>query len=150
VLDLDPDLAAHIVDRLFGGPGEAAGARRALTGLEQHVLGNLTGRAMALLAEAWAEWVELTPTQRAFESVPELLQIVSREEDSAIFGANVRGNIGWKVCTTFGAFKISDVRHEESLAGWSRGFTNLCRGVETAGPSTRNWIGKANLTAGSG
>lgn len=90
VFDLDPDLAMHIVDRLFGGPGQSNGARRALTALEQNVLENLTGRAMGLLRDAWGEFLPLEPKLASFESIPETLQIAGREDNVLVINLDVR------------------------------------------------------------
>ncbi len=62
VLDLGADLGLEWVERLLGGPGSAAAARRAPTAFEQALLRGLAEQALARLAESWSA---LEPT--AFE-----------------------------------------------------------------------------------
>jgi hypothetical protein len=45
------------------------------------------------------------------------LQIVAGEENSAIFRANILRDIEGKLRTAFGAFKVSDLGHVQSLTG---------------------------------
>lgn len=100
VVDLDPELAPHFVDRLFGGPGEKWGTQRPLTALEQLVVGNVTERLMLLLAEAFGENLRLEPVQVSFESIPETLQIANREDNVLV------GNLEVKSGTTSGLLTI--------------------------------------------
>lgn len=91
VLDFDPELAAYLVDRLFGGTGAAAGPRRALTSLEQGVLGDLVDRILGQLKGAYAELVPIAPSRAGFESVAESLQIGGRGDNVLIVILEVKG-----------------------------------------------------------
>lgn len=100
VVDLDPVLAPHFVDRLFGGPGGAVAMQRPLTSLEQLVLGNVTDRLMILLQESFGDHVGLNPSQVSFESMPETLQIANREDNVLV------GNLEVKSGSTSGLLTI--------------------------------------------
>ncbi len=80
VVDLGSGVAFHLVDRLFGGAGEAEPPRRPLTTLEQAVVRGVCDRAIALLRSAWAEHLALAPEVVGFESNPEMVQVVNRED----------------------------------------------------------------------
>jgi flagellar motor switch protein FliM len=80
VIDLGNPVAYYLIDRLFGGPGEAADLKRPLTPLEQTVARSLTERFLGLLRDAWQEQVPLTPELAGFESNPETLPAAGRED----------------------------------------------------------------------
>jgi flagellar motor switch protein FliM len=91
VVDFDPELAAYLVDRLFGGTGGTPGPRRALTLLEQGVLGDLVDRLLAQLEAVYAEAIPITPRRAGFESVAETLQVAGREDNVLIVILEIKG-----------------------------------------------------------
>jgi flagellar motor switch protein FliM len=91
VIDFDPELAAFLVDRLFGGTGEAPGPRRALTALEQGVLGDLADRLLVQLQTAYAETVPIAPRRSGFEAVADSLHVAGREDNVLIVILEVKG-----------------------------------------------------------
>lgn len=91
-MDLSTDFAFHLVDRLFGGPGDPQALQRPLTLLEQGVVRNVADRALGLLREAWAEHVAMTPQIASFESNPEMLQITSREDNVLVTNLEIRSS----------------------------------------------------------
>lgn len=89
-IDLSTDFAFHLVDRLFGGPGDPQALQRPLTLLEQAVVRNVTERSMGLLREAWQEHLSIAPSLVSFESNPEMLQITSREDNVLVTNLEIR------------------------------------------------------------
>jgi flagellar motor switch protein FliM len=92
VLDLGTDLGFLLVDRLFGGPGDAAQPRRAHTALEQAVIRGVAERAVVLLGDAWSDHVPMRPEISGFESNPAMLQIVGRDENVLAANLTVRSD----------------------------------------------------------
>ena len=90
VLDVGNDFAYHLVDRLFGGPGESGEVRRALTTLERMVVKSVVDRAFGLFAEVWKDHLPFQPVQSGFESVPEALQIAQRDDSVLVTNIEVR------------------------------------------------------------
>jgi flagellar motor switch protein FliM len=82
---LDPMLAGFLVDRLFGGTGDASGDRGALTTLEQRVVNGLIDKAIGLFKDVWQEHLKMTPTSLGVELFPETLKITPREEQVILF-----------------------------------------------------------------
>jgi flagellar motor switch protein FliM len=80
VIDFSTDVAYHLVDRMFGGPGEPCEIRRSLTPLEQTVVRGMADRGVGLLRDAWQGQLEMNPEVVQFESIPDMLQITSRED----------------------------------------------------------------------
>lgn len=89
-IDLSTDFAFHLVDRLFGGPGDPQSLQRPLTLLEQSVVRSVTDRGLGLLKEAWAEYLAMAPRVTGFESNPEMLQITSREDNVLVTNLEIR------------------------------------------------------------
>lgn len=89
-IDLSTDFAFHLVDRLFGGPGDPQSLQRPLTLLEQAVVRNVTDRALSLLREAWQDQLAFAPQVVGFESNPEMLQITSREDNVLVTNLEIR------------------------------------------------------------
>ena len=89
-IDLSTDFAFHLVDRLFGGPGDPQAMQRPLTLLEQAVVRNVTERALGLLRDSWQENLAMAPQITGFESNPEMLQIASREDNVLVTNLEIR------------------------------------------------------------
>ena len=89
-IDLSTDFAFHLVDRLFGGPGDPQSLQRPLTQLEQAVVRNVTERTLAILRDSWAESLVMAPATVSFESNPEMLQITSREDNVLVTNFEIR------------------------------------------------------------
>jgi len=89
-IDLSTDFAFHLVDRLFGGPGDPQSLQRPLTLLEQAVVKNVTERALSVLRDSWQEHLAMNPSIVSFESNPEMLQITSREDNVLVTNFEIR------------------------------------------------------------
>jgi flagellar motor switch protein FliM len=89
-VDIGNDFAFYLVDRLFGGPGEAGDLKRSLTPLERMVVKGVADRALGILADAWRDHLVLEPEQVGFESAPEALQIANRDDNVLVTNLEVR------------------------------------------------------------
>ncbi len=89
-IDLSAHFAFHLVDRLFGGPGDSHPPQRPLTPLEQSVSRNVTERALGLLREAWQDDLAMAPQIVGFEANPEMLHITSREDNVLVTNLEIR------------------------------------------------------------
>ena len=101
VMDLGTDLAFFLVDRLFGGPGETTGLKRATTPLERLLVKGITQKMLELLGEVWAGHLTIKPDDILFESTPEAMQAVNREDNVLVTNLEVRAGSfsGWvSVC----------------------------------------------------
>jgi len=81
------DLAFAAVDRMLGGNGVPVIPSRALTVLEQRVVGTVAKRFLADYLRNWKDHVPLTLEPQGFESAPELLQVAGR--DDRYFGVHL-------------------------------------------------------------
>jgi flagellar motor switch protein FliM len=90
VLDLGIDLSYQLIDRMFGGPGGVGAVTRPLTQLERLILKGVADRILAVLGECWQEHHPLAPMQVGFESMPDALQIGSREDNVLVTNVDIR------------------------------------------------------------
>ncbi|RKX84337.1 MAG: flagellar motor switch protein FliM [Spirochaetes bacterium] len=76
ILEIDPSITFTIIDRLFGGPGEAVKINRELTDIELSVIEGIIVRILGNLREAWSNVIDLRPRLGNIETNPQFAQIV--------------------------------------------------------------------------
>ncbi|GJG86600.1 flagellar motor switch protein FliM [Gemmatimonadetes bacterium T265] len=108
VVDVGGELAFFLVDRLFGGGGQAALLARALSPVERLALRTVAERTCQLVEEIWRDHVPLALHVTGFESSPEILQVANREDPVLV--ANIEVNVGQAaslllVCLPFAALE---------------------------------------------
>ena len=80
ILEIDPAITFSIIDRLFGGQGQASKAQRDLTDIEQSVMEGIIVRILANMREAWTQVIDLRPRLGQIETNPQFAQIVPPSE----------------------------------------------------------------------
>lgn len=80
ILEIDPAITFSIIDRLFGGQGQAAKVQRDLTDIEQSVMESIIVRILANMREAWTQVIDLRPRLGQIETNPQFAQIVPPSE----------------------------------------------------------------------
>ncbi len=80
ILDIKPSIAFTIIDRLFGGPGDAPEKVRGLTDIERTVMERIVNGILEHFAEAWENIIQVDPKLEMMESNPQFAQIVSPTE----------------------------------------------------------------------
>lgn len=89
-VELSLDLAFLVVDRVFGGPGEALALERPLTMLERTVVQGFVEKLLAAVREVWQEHLDMAPALVGFESTPDMLRIANREDNVLVTRFEVR------------------------------------------------------------
>jgi flagellar motor switch protein FliM len=92
VIDIGPEFSTYVVDRLFGGEGAGSPLTRALTPIERMAVRSVAERVTSLLQEIWQDHVPMDLNIMGFESSPEILQVVNREDPVLV--ANVEFSTG--------------------------------------------------------
>ncbi len=92
VLDVGPEFSYYVIDRLFGGEGSGSVLYRALTPIERMAVRSIADRVASLLQDIWQDYVPMEINITAFESSPEILQVVNREDPVLV--ANVEVTAG--------------------------------------------------------
>lgn len=80
VLEVDPSITFSIIDRLFGGTGQAAKVQRDLTDIENSVMEGVIVRILANVRESWTQVIDLRPRLGQIETNPQFAQIVPPSE----------------------------------------------------------------------
>lgn len=119
-LELSPLIIFPVVDRLLGGTSvDAFIPQRALTSIEQRLVGRIIGRAIEILGDAWSSLgitkFELTET----ESNPHLVQVVAPNETVVVitFELKLAARAGtMSLCVPFST--IEPVLHKLATQSW--------------------------------
>jgi flagellar motor switch protein FliM len=80
IMEVHPDIAYAMVDRILGGRGTGINKIAHLTDIEMKLLRNLFQRTLEPLQEAWTSIAEIRPVLREIEVNPQFLQLVSPNE----------------------------------------------------------------------
>lgn len=90
-LEISPLIIYPIIDRLLGGTSQDLFIpQRPMTAIETRLIGNVTTRGLAALAEAWAGVKEMEFEIVATESNPQLVQIVPPNEVVVVLGFELK------------------------------------------------------------
>ena len=80
ILEIDPSITFAMIDRLFGGLGQATKVQRDLTDIEQSVMEGIIVRILANMRESWTQVIDLRPRLGQIETNPQFAQIVPPSE----------------------------------------------------------------------
>ncbi|MCZ8512362.1 flagellar motor switch protein FliM [Paenibacillus filicis] len=90
VLEVHPNVAFAMLDRLLGGTGASPTKINALTEIETIVMERIFSRAFESLQEAWKTVVDISPRLEALETNPQFMQIVSPNETIALISLSTK------------------------------------------------------------
>jgi flagellar motor switch protein FliM len=90
VLEVHPNVAFAMLDRMLGGSGTSPTKINALTEIETIVMERIFSRAFDSLQEAWKTVIDLSPRLEALETNPQFMQIVSPNETIALISLSTK------------------------------------------------------------
>jgi flagellar motor switch protein FliM len=90
VMEISPQLAFAIFDRLLGGNGNVVDKVRELTDIEQTVIKRIVLKALSNFKEAWQTVVELDPQFESLEMNPTFTQIIPPSDMIVLLTLEVR------------------------------------------------------------
>ncbi|MBP1904180.1 flagellar motor switch protein FliM [Paenibacillus turicensis] len=90
VLEVHPNVAYAMLDRLLGGVGAAPSKMGALTEIETIIMEKIFSRAFDSLQEAWKTVMDINPRMEALETNPQFMQIVSPNETIALISLSTK------------------------------------------------------------
>ncbi|AVQ99052.1 flagellar motor switch protein FliM [Oceanobacillus sp. M65] len=88
VMEINPNIAYALLDRILGGKGYSANKVDNLTEIETILMSQIFEKAIVNLQEAWASIVEIDPVMEEFEVNPQFLQMVSPNETVVVVSLN--------------------------------------------------------------
>ncbi len=96
VMEINPNIAYGMLDRLLGGLGNTPAKIGAMTEIETKLIEKIFEKALDTFSEAWQSIIELSPSLEAFETNPQFMQIVSPNETVAVisFSTKIGENSG--------------------------------------------------------
>jgi flagellar motor switch protein FliM len=90
VLEVHPNVAFAMVDRMLGGSGNVVGRINSLTEIETIVMERIFSRAFDSLQEAWKTVLDIKPRLDGIETNPQFMQIVSPNETIALISLSTK------------------------------------------------------------
>ncbi|CAM2894675.1 flagellar motor switch protein FliM [Paenibacillus sediminis] len=90
VLEVHPNVAYAMVDRMLGGTGNAPAKSGTLTEIETMIMERIFSGAFDSLREAWKTVLDMTPRMEALETNPQFMQIVSPNETIALISLSTK------------------------------------------------------------
>lgn len=90
VLEVHPNVAFAMLDRMLGGAGSAPTKIGSLTEIENIIMEKIFSRALETLQEAWKTVVDIDPRLEALETNPQFMQIVSPNETIALISLSTK------------------------------------------------------------
>jgi flagellar motor switch protein FliM len=89
-LELHPNVAFTMIDRMLGGPGRGVSLSRALTEIEQNVIDAVVKVILENLTETWRAIVDVHFRISARETRPQMLQVAAPNEVVVLVGFDIR------------------------------------------------------------
>ncbi|MFK7695828.1 flagellar motor switch protein FliM [Paenibacillus sp. HJGM_3] len=90
VLEVHPNVAFAMLDRMLGGPGNSPAKINSLTEIETIVMERIFSRAFDSLQEAWKTVIDISPRLETLETNPQFMQIVSPNETIALISLTTK------------------------------------------------------------
>jgi flagellar motor switch protein FliM len=90
VMEINPNIAYAMLDRLLGGSGIGQDELRDLTEIEMTIMERVFGRALDNLQEAWKAVADLETELENLEVNPQFLQLVSPNETVAVVSLSTK------------------------------------------------------------
>lgn len=90
VLEVHPNVAFAMLDRMLGGPGNSPVKINSLTEIETIVMERIFSRAFDSLQEAWKTVIDISPRLETLETNPQFMQIVSPNETIALISLTTK------------------------------------------------------------
>jgi flagellar motor switch protein FliM len=84
ILEIAPQFALMLVDRLLGGSASRVERVREITIIEQNILKRVVDKALVILNDSWHHIVPINLYVESFESNPQFVQIAPASETAAV------------------------------------------------------------------
>ncbi|HAQ07795.1 MAG TPA: flagellar motor switch protein FliM [Bacillus bacterium] len=88
LMEVNPNIAYAMMDRLLGGKGTSHNKVDSLTEIETRIMSNMFEKAFENFREAWSSISDIDPQLADFEVNPQFLQMVSPNETVVVISLN--------------------------------------------------------------
>lgn len=90
ILEMSPQLAIFIVERLFGGQARVVSTARPISVIEQKVVGRVVDRILREIDTNWSGLLPFSSKRARFDSNPEFVQIASASEPVVVVTIEIK------------------------------------------------------------
>ncbi|WP_427338653.1 flagellar motor switch protein FliM [Caloranaerobacter sp. DY30410] len=90
ILDISPNIAYAVIDRLLGGNGSNIELNRSFTEIELVLLKQVFYRIQDIITQAWDNILELKPSLEKIETNSQFIQIISPSETIVLITLNIK------------------------------------------------------------
>lgn len=90
VLEVNPNIAYTMLDRVLGGPGLAPNKINSLTEIDSMIMEKIFTRSLDNFQEAWKNIIDVNPKYEAMEVNPQFMQIASPNETVAVISFSTK------------------------------------------------------------
>lgn len=119
ILELNPNIAFTIIDRLFGGAGEFTEINRELTDIEMTITEKMVMKLLGNIREPWENIIEMNPRIEQIETNPQFVQIVGPNEMVVLITFEIKiGNTEGMMNLCFPAPMIEPIINKLSAQYW--------------------------------
>ncbi|MFZ5966582.1 MAG: flagellar motor switch protein FliM [Bacillota bacterium] len=156
ILDITPDIAFTLIDRILGGIGKPIDETRSFTEIEISLLRKTIKQIIRLLKEPWENVLSIEPKLEKIETNSQFAQIISPNETIALITLNIKiGEVEGMLNLCIPHIVIEPILPQISTKYW---FTNMSKEitsddklliehrVEKSAVSLKAVIGSTNIT----
>jgi flagellar motor switch protein FliM len=119
IIELNPNIAFTIIDRLFGGAGEFTEINRELTDIETTITEKMVLKLLGNMREPWENIIELNPKIEQIETNPQFVQIVGPNEMVVLVTFEIKiGNVEGMMNICLPAPMIDPIINKLSAQYW--------------------------------
>jgi flagellar motor switch protein FliM len=90
VMEVNPNIAYAMLDRLLGGVGSSPDKAASLTEIESIILERIFNKALERMSDAWKNVIDLYPSLQLTELNPQFMQIVSSNETVVVISMSIK------------------------------------------------------------
>ncbi len=119
VLEVHPNIAYAMLDRMLGGQGTAPSKINSLTEIETTVMERIFARTLDSLQEAWKTVIDISPRLEALETNPQFMQVVSPNETIALISFSTKiGDTTGMINLCIPHVVLEPIMHRLSVHHW--------------------------------
>ncbi|HLS06487.1 MAG TPA: flagellar motor switch protein FliM [Bacillota bacterium] len=156
ILEVNPNIAYSLLDRILGGQGSAVSNVDNLTEIETLLMSQLFEKSISTLQEAWESITEINPVLEEFEVNPQFLQLVSPNETVVVVSLNTRvGETSGMINICIPHVVLEPIISKLSVHYWMQtparkrdpeAYENISKNIEAATLNLKTLLGRSTIT----
>jgi len=156
VLEVNPNIAYTLLDRLLGGKGSTVSNVDNLTEIETLLMSQLFEKSIGTLKEAWSSITEINPILEEFEVNPQFLQLVSPNETVVVVSLNTKvGETSGMINICIPHVVLEPIIPKLSVHYWMQtpakkrdpeAFENISKNIESAILNLKTVLGESTIS----